>query len=139
MRGGNTPRQSKSNRELLNEVKRLQEASLKIDSISRESQAKTDLVLWRGQTGLQTLYFEYQCGLWQIQEFRTAGEFNITLAIGVLALGIAANFWPIHLISASLFGLSYYFLYRAHVETRNWDIQMTARIKQVIDSIDKTP
>ena len=132
------PRQSKSNRELLNEVKRLQEASLKIDSISRETQAKTDLVLWRGQTGLQTLFFEYQCGLWQIQELRTAGEFNITLAIGVLALGIATNFWPIYLISASIFGLSYYFLYRTYVETRNWDTHMTAKIKQVIDGIDKT-
>lgn len=132
------PWQSKSNRELLNEVKRLQEASLKIDSISRETRAKTDLVLWRGQTGLQTLFFEYQCGLWQIQEIRTAGEFNLTLAIGVLALGIATNFWPIYLVSASLFGLSYYFFYRSYVETRNWGIQMTKRVKQVIDGIDKT-
>lgn len=110
---------------------------MKVTCISQEAQIKVNYLLWRGQMGAQSLYFEHQSGLLGIQEIKSAGEFSVTLAISILALGIATGFWPIYLISGAVFCLSYYLLYRTHVETRNWEAKMTESIRRVVNSLDE--
>ena len=129
------PKRDISNREMLNEIKRMHALILRHDLESFRTQTTTSHMLWASQVGLQNLYFEYQSGLWGIQELKSAGEFCMTLAIGVLAMGISLAFWPIYLVSGSIFALSYYYLLRVRSEARKWETTMSVEARKLTDSI----
>jgi hypothetical protein len=133
--GGGMPKRDISNREMLNEIKRMQALILKVDLKSFQAQTITSQMFWKSQVGLQNLYFEYQCGLWGVEELKGAGEFCMTLAIGVLAMGIALLFWPIYLISGFIFVMSYYYLLRVRSETKEWETRVSVAARKLTDSI----
>ena len=58
----------------------------------------------------------------------------MTLAIAILAVGIALLFWPIYLISATMFGLSYYYLARVKAETRRWETEVADEARALTES-----
>jgi hypothetical protein len=134
--GVGMPKRDMSNKEMLNEIKRLQAIALKHSYESLQVQTTVSHLLWEGQLGIQSLYFEYQCGLWQIQELKSAGEFCMTLAIGVLAIGMAVLFWPIYAFSGAIFALSYYYLFLVSRETKELETDMEVKIRKITTSID---
>lgn len=126
-----------SNREMLNEIKRMQALILKVDLKSFQAQTTTSRMFWESQVGLQNLHFEYQSGLWGVEELKGAGEFCMTLAIGVLAVGIALSSWPMYLLSGFIFAMSYYYLLRVRSETKEWEMRVSAAARKLTDGISE--
>ena len=124
----------KSNKQMLSEIRQMKALILKHGAEASRAQFDATELVWRHITGLQALYFRYESGMWDIQQLKSSGEFSMTLAIGILAIGIAASFWPIYLVSAAMFGLSYYYLARVSTETRKWEKDMASEAKALIES-----